>query len=106
MGRILSLLAMVLVLANARCLVRCQLDSADRSAPPCHSQNHSQTKVSQDHCIEQHELSAAPAVSQIVIDALLDTASIERLMASSLVREAIGASPPLFTASTHPPLRI
>jgi len=105
-GRILSLLAIVLVLANARCLVRCQLDSADRSAPPCHSQNHSQTKVTQDHCIEQHELSVAPAVQQIVVGTLVDTASNERLAASSPIREGIGASPPLFTAWTNPPLRI
>ena len=106
MGRILSLLAIILVLANARCLVRCQLDSADRSAPPCHSKSHSQTKVSQDHCIEQHELSAAPAVPQIVVGTLVDTASNERLKVGSLVREAVDASPPLSPVSTTPPLRI
>ena len=105
MGRILSLLAIVLVLANARCLVRCQLDSADRSAPPCHSQNHSQTKV-QDHCIEQHELSAAPAAPQVFVAAVLDAASIGRVTVRSPLRETPGAAPPLFIASTNPPLRI
>jgi len=62
--------------------------------------------VSQDHCIEQHELSAAPAVQQIVVGTLVDTASNERLKVGSLVREAVDASPPLSPVSTTPPLRI
>ena len=102
MGKILTLLAIVLVFANAQCFVRCQLDSADRSAPPCHSQS----KLSLDHCIEQHELSIAPAVPQLVIAALPDPASIERPPASSPIRATIDTSPPLSKASATPLLRI
>jgi hypothetical protein len=101
-GKILTLLAIALVLANAQCFVRCQLDSAGRTAPPCHSQS----KLSPDHCIEQVEVNAAAAVPQLVIAALPDPASIERLAASSPIREAIDTSPPLSAASTIPPLRI
>jgi len=101
-GKILTLLAIGLVLANAQCFVRCQLDSAARSAPPCHSQS----KLSPDHCIEQHEMNAAAAIPQLVIAALPDPASIERLAASSPIREAIDASPPSSAAPATPPLRI
>ncbi len=102
MGKILTLLAIVLVLANAQCLVRCQLDTAARTAPPCHSQS----KLSPDHCIEQHELSSAPAVPQTFIAAMLDTESMEPFTARSPIHEAIDTSPPLSAASTTPTLRI
>lgn len=52
--RILPLLAILLTLANAECFLRCELDSADRSAPPCHSQSKQVT----DHCIELHNVTA------------------------------------------------
>jgi len=101
-SKILTLLAIILVLANAQCFVRCQLDSADRSAPPCHSQS----KLSPQHCIEQHELSSAPAVPQMVVAAMPETEWMERFTANSTVREAIQASPPLLIAATNRPLRI
>jgi len=101
-GKVLTLLAIGLVLANAQCFVRCQLDCAARSAPPCHSQS----KLSPDHCIEQQEVNPIAAVSQHVIAARPDPASIERLAASYPIREAIDTSPPLSATSATPPLRI
>jgi len=95
----------MLVLANARCLVRCQIDSADPGTPPCHSQSHSQTKVSQDHCIKQHELSASVA-PQVVAAVLPDVASSEAFASPNQALEAIEASPPPPPASLNQPLRI
>jgi hypothetical protein len=104
--RILSILAVVLVLSNARCFVRCQLDSADRSAPPCHSQGHSQTKLSQDHCIEQHELGAAAGVPHVVVAGLPSTSAMTLLSPISLVSESVAVSPPFLKLATSKPLRI
>ena len=105
MGKFLTLLAIILVLANARCFVSCDLDSADRSAPPCHSHGHSQTKLSQDHCIEQHELNSS-ATPQIVVATLPHVASAVPFSHPSVIHEAVDTSPPLLPASLNLPLRI
>ena len=106
MLRILSILAIVLVLANARCFVSCDLHFANPSTPPCHSQGHSQTKLSQEHCIEQHELGADAAIPHMVIAGLPSTSPMIILSASPLVSEPLAASPPSLAIATNQPLRI
>jgi hypothetical protein len=105
-GRILALLAILLVLANARCFLRCQLDSdsADRITPPCHSQNHSKTNVAQDHCLEQHDLSVSAAPQTIA--AIVPELPSSGFVRSFLVTQRAELSPPSITAGTYSPLRI
>ena len=62
-GKVLSLFAITLVLANAACLGRCIVQSCQDTPPPCHS--HSQGDGS--HCPQQNQLKVA-AASAVTFD--------------------------------------
>src|SRR5260370_29890972 len=54
-GRVLILLAITLVLANAGCFARCIVQSCEDSPPPCHSHG----KGDAQHCPQQNQMKTA-----------------------------------------------
>ena len=62
-GKVLVLLAITLVLANAGCLARCIVDSCQVSPPPCHSHS----KGDAQHCPQQNQMKMA-ATGAVALD--------------------------------------
>ena len=54
-GKILILLAIMLVFANAGCLTRCIVQSCEDNPPPCHSHGTQDT----GHCPQQNQMKTA-----------------------------------------------
>ena len=57
LGKALVLLTIALAFANAQCVASCAVSVPEPSAPPCHSQHHSNA----GHCPQQHDLKPAAA---------------------------------------------
>lgn len=103
MGRIVALLAAVLILANAYCFVRCDLDASSRGVPPCHSQ----TKIVADHCIEQHDSTVAIGGSWTCAAAVLPCAPSSTAMLTPARFSRLDTSPPAsISLIASAPLRI
>ena len=62
LSKILVLLAVALVLANAGCFARCVVQSCQDTPPPCHSHGKSDS-----HCPQQNQMKAA-ASSALTLD--------------------------------------
>jgi len=101
-GRLVALLAAVLIFANAHCFVRCDLDSARRTTPPCHAQ----TKLVTDHCLEQHDSAVAPSARQAAIAHLQDFPAVAPSQAVSYPNSVDPSPPRSLFSSSLAPLRI
>lgn len=103
LARVVLLLSVVLVLANAQCFARCLTQPVDNAAPPCHSHGKTQTSVPQ-HDVRPSSAATVQTTGSFVFVPVSKSAACA---AALWFTDAADLRPPPLILATCPlPLRI